>query len=63
MTTFEGMCIGFLAGVVGTLICVLGGALIDQYINHDDSGDADISIGSRDRRGDNRQNNHGGGDR
>lgn len=30
MTTFEGMCIGFLAGVVGTLICVLGGALIDQ---------------------------------
>ena len=57
MTTFEGMCIGFLSGVVGTLICVLGGALIDQYINHDGSGDADISIGSGDRRGDNGQDN------
>ena len=30
MTTFEGMCIGFLAGVVVTLICVLLGELIDQ---------------------------------
>jgi len=57
MTTFEGMCIGFTAGVIGTLICVLGGALIDQYINHDGSGDADISIGSGDRRGDNGQDN------
>ena len=43
--------------MVGTLICVLGGALIDQYINHDGSGDTDISIGRGDRRGDNGQDN------
>lgn len=30
MTIFEGMCIGFLAGVVGTLICVMGGFLMDR---------------------------------
>jgi len=57
MTIFEGMCIGFTAGVIGTLICVLGGALIDQYINHDGSSDADISIGRGNRRGDNGQDN------
>lgn len=36
MTIFEGMCIGFLAGVVGTLICVLGGMLIDKKKGADD---------------------------
>lgn len=30
MTIFEGMCIGFLAGVVMTLIAILLGALIDK---------------------------------
>lgn len=38
MTIFEGMCIGFTAGVVGTLICVLGGALIDKHMNSHDNG-------------------------
>lgn len=32
MTTFEGMCIGFLAGVVVTLLCVLIGGFIDSVI-------------------------------
>lgn len=42
MTIFEGMCIGFTAGVVGTLICVLGGALIDKYFNNSEmKGDTD----------------------
>lgn len=63
MTTFEGMCIGFLAGVVGTLICVLGGALIDGYLNNHDSDGSDLPVGGRDRSCDNRQNNHGGGDK
>lgn len=62
MTIFEGMCIGFLAGVVGTLICVLGGALIDKYINNHDSGSSDLPVGGRDRSGHNGQDNHRGGE-
>ena len=30
MTIFEGVCIGFLAGVVVTMLCVCIGALIDD---------------------------------
>lgn len=33
MTTFEGMCIGFLAGVVMSLISICLGAWIDDRIN------------------------------
>ena len=40
MTTFEGMCIGFLAGVVGTLLCVLPGSIIDSVIV-EEKGDED----------------------
>jgi len=50
MTLFEGMCIGFLAGVVVTIMCVCIGALIDD----DYSSDHNISIGDRDRSSDNR---------
>ena len=57
MTLFEGMCIGFLAGVVAVLICILMGAWIDGRINKGDSDNSDISIGGRDRSGDNRQDN------
>ena len=40
MTTFEGMCIGFLAGVVVTLLCVLLGSIIDSVIV-EEKGDED----------------------
>ena len=51
MTIFEGMCIGFLAGVVITIMCVCIGALIDDS---DNSSYHNISIGDRDRSSDNR---------
>jgi len=51
MTIFEGMCIGFTAGVVVTILCVCIGALIDDG---DNSSDLDISGGDRSRSSDNR---------
>ena len=54
MTLFEGMCLGFLAGVVASLICIMGGMLIDGHNNNTDSGCPDLPVGDRDR---------GGGDR
>lgn len=60
MTVFEGMCIGFTAGVIGTLICVLGGALIDHHFNNHNSSDPDLPVGGRDRSGYYGQNNRQG---
>ena len=64
MTLFEGMCIGFLAGVVATIFCVLVGAMIDEHIDNNDCGGSDLPVGGRDRGCHNGQdNNQGGGER
>ena len=57
MTLFEGMCIGFLAGVVATIFCVLVGALIDEHIDNIDCDGSDLPVGGRDRSGTNRFDN------
>lgn len=61
MTLFEGMCIGFLAGVIASLIAFLGGALIDGYIHNAYSDGSDLPVGGRDRSCNNRSNNEQGG--
>ena len=50
MTIFEGMCIGFLAGVVMSLISICLGAWIDDHIN---SLQHNIFNRDRDRSSDN----------
>lgn len=68
MTAFEGMCIGFLAGVVMSLMIICIGKLIDdgdtqRQLNNNGGSDPDLPVGGRDRSGHNRQNNQqGGGD-
>lgn len=57
MTLFEGMCIGFLAGVIATIFCVLVGALIDEHIDNIDCDGSDLPVGSGDRSGADRSDN------
>ena len=58
MTLFEGMCIGFLAGVVASLLCFLLGGLIDGHFNNNDCGGSDLPVGDRDRGCHNGQDNN-----
>ena len=57
MTLFEGICIGFLAGVVASLLCFLLGGLIDGHFNNNDCGGSDLPVGSGDRSGADRSDN------
>ena len=57
MTLFEGMCIGFLAGVIATIFCVLVGALIDEHIDNIDCDGSDLPVGSGNRSSNNGQDN------
>ena len=62
MTLFEGICIGFLAGVVASLLCFLLGGLIDGHFNNNDCGGSDLPVGDRDRSGNNGIHNREGGE-
>ena len=53
MTLFEGMCFGFAAGMIATMICILLGALINEHNHNTNSGGSDLPVGDRDRSGNN----------
>lgn len=57
MTIFEGMCFGFAAGMIATMICILLGALINEHNNNINCDGSDLPIGSGDRSGDNGTDN------